>query len=152
MYETGVDKRRESSVFSETTNNIEGSSDVAVEGLYMNFKIKTSKDQNWSSKMIATWSAMAQPAMDAGTDCAKRMPFFMHPMCMATAAAASMFIIGTGVLTSVSLFVSLFIVVLLLLVSILVVTGLILSGLTGLVHVSLVGLIGGLVPSTAQGD
>ena len=101
--------------------------------------------------MTATWSAMTQPAMFAGTDRAKRMPFFMHPMCMATAATASMMIIGTGVLTSVSLFVSL-LVVLLLLVSLLVIIGLILSGLTGLVHVSLVGLTGGLVPSTAQGD
>ena len=55
--------------------------------------------------MTATWSAMTQPAMFAGTDRAKRMPFFMHPMCMATAATASMMIIGTGVLTSVSLFV-----------------------------------------------
>jgi hypothetical protein len=99
--------------------------------------------------MIATWSAATQPAMYAGTDRAKRMPFFMHPMCMAT---ASVMIIGTGVLTSVSLFVSLLVAVLLLLVSLLVVTGLILSGLTGLVLVSLVGLTRGLVPSTAQGD
>ena len=102
--------------------------------------------------MKATWSATTQPAMFAGTDRAKRMPFFMHPMCFATAATASVMIIGTGVFTSVSLFVTLLIVVLLLLVSLLVVIGLILSGLTGLVHVSLVGLIGGLVPSTAQGD
>ena len=101
--------------------------------------------------MTATWSAMTRPAMFAGTDCAKRMPFFMHPMCMATAATASMIIIGTGVLTSVSLFVSL-LVVLVLLVSLVVVISLILSGLTGLVLVSLVGLTGGLVPSTAQGD
>ena len=101
--------------------------------------------------MTATWSAMTQPAMFAGTDRAKRMPFFMHPMCMATAATASIMIIGTGVLTSVSLFVSLLIVVLLLLVSLLVVTGLILSGLTGLVLVSLVGLSRGLVPNAAQG-
>jgi hypothetical protein len=101
--------------------------------------------------MTATWSAMTQPAMFAGTDCAKRMPFFMHPMCM-TAATASMIIIGTGVFTSVSLFVSLLVVVLVLLVSLVVVISLILSGLTGLVLVSLVGLTGGLVPSTAQGD
>ncbi len=105
--------------------------------------------------MTATWSAMTQPAMFAGTDCAKRMPFCMHPMCMAAAATASMIIIGTGVLTSVSLFVSLLVVVLVLLVllvSLVVVISLILSGLTGLVLVSLVGLTGGLVPSTAQGD
>ena len=102
--------------------------------------------------MTATWSAMTQPAMFAGTDRAKCMPFFMHPMCMATAATASMVIIRTGVLTSVSLFVSLLVVVLLLLVSLVVVISLILSGLTGLVLVGLVGLTGGLVPSTAQGD
>ena len=101
--------------------------------------------------MTATWSAMTKPAMFAGTDCSKRMPFFMHPMCLATAATASIIIIGTGVLTSVSLFASL-LVALLLLVSLLVVISLILSGLTGLVLVSLVGLTGGLVPSMAQGD
>ena len=99
--------------------------------------------------MTATWSAETQPAMFAGTDHAKCMPFFMHPMCMATAATASIMIIGTGVLTSVSLFVSLLIIVLLLLVSLLVLISLILSGLTGLVLVSLVGLSEGLVPSTA---
>ena len=105
--------------------------------------------------MTATWSAMTQPAMFAGKDRAKRMPFGMHPMCMATAATASIMIIGTGVFTSVSLFVSLLVVVLVLLVllvSLVVVISLILSGLTGLVLVSLVGLTGGLVPSTAQGD
>jgi len=102
--------------------------------------------------MTATWSAMTQPAVFAGTDCAKRMPFFMHPMCMAAAATASMIIIGTGVLTSVSLFVSMLVIVLLLLVSLVVLISLILSGLTGLVRVSLVGLVGGVVPSTAQGD
>ena len=57
--------------------------------------------------MTASWSAMTQPAMFAGTDRAKRMPFFMHPLCMATAATASMMIIGTGVIASVSLFVGL---------------------------------------------
>ena len=102
--------------------------------------------------MTATWSATTLPAMFAGKDCAKRMPFCMHPMCMATAATASIIIIGTGVLTSVSLFVPLLVVVLLLLVSLLVVIGLTLSGLTGLLLLSLVGLLEGLVPSTAKGD
>jgi len=102
--------------------------------------------------MSTTWSAMTLPAMFAGKDRAMRMPCGMHPMCSATAATASIVIIGTGVLTSVSLFVRLLNVVLLLLVSLLVVLGLILSGLTGLVLVSLVGLTKGLVPSTAQGD
>jgi uncharacterized membrane protein YhaH (DUF805 family) len=100
--------------------------------------------------MSATWSATTQPAMFAGKDRAKRMPFYMHPMCMACAATASIMIIGTGVLTSVSLFVLLLIVGLLLLVSLVVVISLALSGLTGLV--GLVGLTEGLVPSAAQGD
>jgi len=100
--------------------------------------------------MSATWSATTMPAMFAGKDRAKRMPFGMHPMCMATAATASITIIGTGVLTSVSLFVLLLIVGLLLLVSLVVVISLTLSGLTRLV--GLVGLTGGLVPSAAQGD
>jgi len=102
--------------------------------------------------MSTTWSAMTLPAMFAGKDRAMRMSCGMHPMCSATAATASIVIIGTGVLTSVSLFVRLLNVVLLLLVSLLVVLGLILSGLTGLVLVSLVGLTKGLVPSMAQGD
>ena len=100
--------------------------------------------------MSATWSATKMPAMFAGKDRAQRMPFGMHPMCMATAATASITIIGTGVLTSVSLFVLLLIVGLLLLVSLVVVISLTLSGLTRLV--GLVGLTGGLVPSAAQGD
>jgi hypothetical protein len=102
--------------------------------------------------MTTTRNAMTQPAMFAGTGHAKRMPFCMHPMCMAAAATASMIIIGTGVLTSVSLFVSMLVVILLLLVSLVVLISLILSGLTRLVLVGLVGLIGGVVPSTAQGD
>jgi hypothetical protein len=100
--------------------------------------------------MSATWSAPTMPAMFAGKDRAQRMPFGMHPMCMATAATASITIIGTGVLTSVSLFAQLLIVGLLLLVSLVVVISLTLSGLTRLV--GLVGLTGGLVPSAAQGD
>ena len=100
--------------------------------------------------MTATWNAITQPAMFAGTDRGKRMPFCMHPMCMA-AATASMIIIGTGVLTSVSLFVSMLVVVLLLLVSLVVLISLILSVLTGLVLVGLVGLIGGVIPTTALG-
>ncbi len=102
--------------------------------------------------MRVTFRATTQPAMDAGIGRAKRMPFFMHPMCMATAATASLMIIGTGVITSVSLFVLLLVVVLVLLVSLVVLISLILSGLTGLVHVGLVGLTGGLVPNAAQGD
>ncbi len=102
--------------------------------------------------MSATWNATTQPAMFAGKDRAKRMPFGMHPMCMATAATASIMIIGTGVFTSVSLFVLLLIASFLLLVSLLVLISLTLSGLTRLVIVGLVGLTEGLVPSVAQGD
>ena len=98
------------------------------------------------------WGAAALPAMFAGKDRAQRMPSYMHPLCMATAATASIMIIGTGVLTSVSLFVLLLIVVLVLLVSLVVVISLILSGLTGLVLGSLVGLTERPVPSAAQGD
>jgi hypothetical protein len=78
------------------------------------------------------------------------MPFYMHTMCIAAAATAGMMTIGTGVVTSVSLFVLLLIVSLLLLVSLVVLISLTLSGLTGLV--GLVGLTEGLVPSAAQGD
>jgi hypothetical protein len=100
--------------------------------------------------MSATWSATTLPAMFAGKDRAKRMPFYMHTMCIAAAATAGMMTIGTGVVTSVSLFVLLLIVSLLLLVSLVVLISLTLSGLTGLV--GLVGLTEGLVPSAAQGD
>ena len=101
--------------------------------------------------MSVTWSASAHPAMFAGRDRAICMPFSMPTMCMAIAAsAASITLIGTGVLTSVSLFVLLLVVAFLLLVSLVVLISL--SGLTGLVLVCLVGLTKGLVPSTAQGD
>jgi hypothetical protein len=102
--------------------------------------------------MSVTWSASAHPAMFADRDCAICMPFSMPTMCMAIAAAsaASITLIGTGVLTSVSLFVLLLVVAFLLLVSLVVLISL--SGLTGLVLVCLVGLTKGLVPSTAQGD
>lgn len=99
--------------------------------------------------MSVTWSASAHPAMFAGRDRAICMPFSMPTMCMAI-AAASITLIGTGVLTSVSLFVLLLVVAFLLLVSLVVLISL--SGLTGLVLVCLVGLTKGLVPSTAQGD
>jgi hypothetical protein len=100
--------------------------------------------------MSVAWSAITQPALVAGENSAMRMPFFMHPMCFATAATASIMIIGTGVLTPVSLFMLLFIAGLLVLVSLLGILSL--SGLTGLLLLSLVGLLEGLVPSTAQGD
>ncbi|HAE83243.1 MAG TPA: hypothetical protein DDW33_06340 [Ktedonobacter sp.] len=91
--------------------------------------------------MSAMSSAVAQPAMVAGQDRAKRMSSTMHGMCM---AAASIIIIGTGVFTSVSL-------VARMLTLLLVVLGILnLSGLTGLG--GLVGLITGLTQSISQGD
>lgn len=92
--------------------------------------------------MSAMSSAVAQPAMFAGQDRAKRMPSTMHGMCM---AAASIIIIGTGVFTSVSLVAYVF-------ALLLVVLGILisLSGLTGLG--GLVGLITGLTQGISQGD
>jgi hypothetical protein len=69
-------------------------------------------------------------------------------MCAATAAIASILLIGTGVVTSVSLFV--LVLSLVLLASLVVLISLVLSGLTGLV--SLVGLTKGLAPGTTKGD
>lgn len=92
--------------------------------------------------MSAMSSAVAQPAMFAGQDRAKRMSSTMHGMCM---AAAFIIIIGTGVFTSVSLvarMLALLLVVLGILIS--------LSGLTGLG--GLVGLITGLTQGISQGD
>src|SRR6266849_8481917 len=60
-----------------------------------------------SSSMSATWSTMPQPAMFAGKNRTRRMPSrtHMYAMCAATAATASILLIGTGVVTSVSFFV-----------------------------------------------
>lgn len=98
--------------------------------------------------MSATYSAFARPAMIAGQDCAKRMPFSMHSMCMA--ATPDFLLIGTGVLASVSLFVAVLIVTHFLLVSLVVLNSLILISLTG--FGGLVGLVVGLDPSASQGD
>ena len=94
--------------------------------------------------MLACSSTQHQPAMFAGKDRTQRMPFAMPAMCMASAAATTI-ILGTGVITSVSLFVVLLVTVLLL--------GLIisLSGLTGLIILP-VGQLTGLDPGAAQGD
>ena len=70
----------------------------------------------------------------------------MYAMCAATAATASILLIGTGVVTSVSFFV----LGLVLLTSLVALISLILSGLTGLV--GLVGLTEGLAPGTTKGD
>ncbi|GAC1346146.1 MAG: hypothetical protein NVSMB27_09290 [Ktedonobacteraceae bacterium] len=93
--------------------------------------------------MPARSSATTQPAMFAGQDCAKHMPFSMHGMCM---AAASIILIETGVLASVSFVARTLISLILGILSLGVV--LILSGLTGLG--GLVGLIKG--PGASQGD
>jgi hypothetical protein len=96
----------------------------------------------------ATYSAFTRTAMIAGQDCAKRMPFSMHSMCMA--ATPDFLLIGTGVLASVSLFVAVLIVTHFLLVSLVVLNSLILISLTG--FGGLVGLVVGLDPSVSQGD
>ena len=101
--------------------------------------------------MSAAWSTISQPAMFAGKNRTLRMPSspkHAYAMCAATAAIASILLIGTGVVTSVSLFV--LVLSLVLLASLVVLISL--SGLTGLVLIGLVGLLEGLVPSTAQGD
>ena len=99
--------------------------------------------------MLATWSASTLPALFAGRNCAKRMPFSKHTMSMAT--TAGIMISGTGVLASVSLFVLLHIVTALILASLMVLLSLTLIGLTGLS--GLVRLTTkGLVLSAAQGD
>lgn len=82
----------------------------------------------------------------------RRMRCSMPAMGMAMSTAASILIIGTGVITSVSLFVWVLLLVTLL-VSLVVLISLILTGLTGLVGLeSLVGQIGELATNTAQGD
>jgi hypothetical protein len=91
--------------------------------------------------MSTTRSASTQPALFAGQGCVERMPSSMHTTCMTTPASSS--IIGTGVITSVSL-------LSLVRTLILLVVLLILSGLTGLL--SLVGLTTGLAISAKQGD
>ena len=100
--------------------------------------------------MSATWSTLSQPAMFAGKNRTQRMPSPKHAyaMCAATAAIASILLIGTGVVTSVSLFV--LVLSLVLLASLVVLISLVLSSLTRLV--SLVGLTKGLAPGTTKGD
>jgi uncharacterized membrane protein len=94
-------------------------------------------------------STIFQPAMFAGKDRTQCMPSRSHMYAMwATAAIASILLIGTGVVTSVSLFVLVLSLVLLALLVVLI--SLILSGLTGLV--GLVGLTEGPVPGTTTGE
>lgn len=103
----------------------------------------------------ATQAAMVAAFCDAsctGMRSTRRMRCSMPAMGMAMSTAASILIIGTGVFTSVSLFVWVLLLVTLL-VSLVVLISLILTGLTGLVGLeSLVGQIGELATNTAQGD
>ena len=102
--------------------------------------------------MSTIWSTKSQSAMFAGKDRTQGMPARSHMPAMwtmwaAPAAIASILLIGTGVVTSVSLFaLALSLVLPALLV---VLLSLILSGLTGLV--GLVGLTEGPVPGTTKG-
>ncbi len=101
-------------------------------------------------------------ATTACRSCAQSMPFkqfSMPTMYTMHMAAASILILGTGAVASVSLFVVVFLVVALLLVSLVVVISLLLTCLTG--PISLEGLVGqtqklvGLATLTtrrAQGD
>ncbi|HKV59724.1 MAG TPA: hypothetical protein VJO32_15630 [Ktedonobacteraceae bacterium] len=100
--------------------------------------------------MSAIWNTMSQPAMFAGKNRTQRMPSPKNAfaMCTPCAAIASILLIGTGVVTSVSLFVLALSLVLLALLVVLI--SLILSGLTGLI--GLVGLTEGLAPGTTKGD
>lgn len=104
--------------------------------------------------MMAT-STTTQTAMTAATCRSERMSFShssMPAMCMGMTAAASIIIIGTGVLTSVSLFLVVLLVASLL-VTLVVLISLLLTGLTGLAGLeSLVGLTKELATRTAQGD
>ena len=99
--------------------------------------------------MSAISSTMSQSAMFAGKDRTEGMPAHSHKYSMwpTTATIASILLIGTGVVTSVSLFMVVLSLVLLTLLAVLI--SLILSGLTGLI--GLVGLTEGLVPGTTTG-
>ena len=95
-------------------------------------------------------SAFSRPSMAAGQDCAKPMPFSMHPGCME--AAPDYLLIETGVLASVSFFVLVqtHTITNPLLVSLVVLISLILIDPIGLS--GLVGLVVGLDPGASQGD
>lgn len=99
--------------------------------------------------MSTASSTMFQSAMFAGKDRTQGMPshYPMQAMWAATATIASILLIGTGVVTSVSLFA--LVLSLILLALLVVLLSLILSGLTGLV--GLVGLTEGPVPGTTKG-
>lgn len=91
--------------------------------------------------MSANGSTQFSPALFAGKDRTTRMPEGM------SMPAAS--ILETDVVTSVSLFLLVLILSLLLVGRVVLIS---LSGLTGLLLVSLVGLIPGPVPRTTKGE
>ena len=98
--------------------------------------------------MSATWSESIMPALFAGQNHAKRMPFSTHTMSMTTASGSM--IIRTGALASVSLFVLPHILNITLLASLVLLLSLTLIGLTRLR--GLVRLTVGLELNKAQGD
>jgi len=104
--------------------------------------------------MMAT-SNTTRAAMNAGMCRGERMSFSgssMPTMCMSMTAAASVIIIGTGVLTSVPLFIVVLLVASLL-VTLVVLISLLLTGLTRLVGLeSLVGLTKKVATRTVRGD
>ncbi len=92
--------------------------------------------------MFATMSTN-QTATDACQSCAQSLPFSHSSMPVVDKmymVAASMLLLGTGAIASVSLFVVVLLVVALLLVSLMVVMSLLLTCLTG--PISLLGLVG----------
>jgi hypothetical protein len=114
--------------------------------------------ENRSRRMYCTKSTTEYPAMTAGNMCtfhaqrtqnqpARMSAQAMRGMCATASATASILLIQTGVLASVSLFVLLIITI-----SVVVLLGLLsLSGLTRSI-IGLVGLLRGLVPYTQTGD
>ena len=107
--------------------------------------------------MATLWTMQAAKTTAAFS--ARPMPFFprstfaMPAACMGMSSAASIFILGTGVSTSVSLFILLLLVTSLLVGLLVVLISLLLTGLTGLVGLeSLVGLTKNLATRTTQGD
>jgi hypothetical protein len=105
--------------------------------------------------MLKMYSPCYEAAMNADQDRTQRMPFFMSmpAMCMGMAAATSVILLETGVVTSVSFFVVVItlLLALLLLVGLVVLISLLLTCLTRLVRLeSLVGLTIQLATSNIQ--
>lgn len=97
--------------------------------------------------MSAAWSTFTRPAMFAGQDCVKRMPFAMQPT-MSVTAAPDRITSEADVLASVSLFVLVYVVSTL--VRLVLLLSLTLSGPTGLR--GMVGLPVRLDTNAARGN